>query len=454
MKKIFLALFIIVASFISLFSQSQPPQVLDKIIAIVGNKIILKSEIEMYVQQMLLSGEIDKSIRTDELSCEILEEMLLQKLLLMQAEIDSIEVSDEQLDNELDRRIRYFTTLFGNIQELEKYYEKTVLELKEELREPLREQLLIMTMNDKLLSNVNITPSEVEKYYKKLPEDSIPIIPAQWELGVIAIKPTLSQEEKNILISKLQDIKKRIEDGADFEVMARLYSEDPATAKNGGATGYFTKGIMEPSFENTAFSLTKPGEISPIIETSYGFHLLQLIDRKGEQVNVRHILIRKQPSNQSIQLANKKADSIYNLLINNEITFEEAAKKYSYLEGELTQGGLILSSSGGFTLTSNDIDPKYFPILDTMKNSKYSKPFLYLEADGSPTYRILWLKNYIPPHKASLKTDYFLIQLQALEEKKRQALEKWVTDRLKDVYVKIDIEYHGCDFKHPWIKKY
>ena len=209
MKKIFLALFIIVASFISLFSQSQPPQVLDKIIAIVGNKIILKSEIEMYVQQMLLSGEIDKSIRTDELSCEILEEMLLQKLLLMQAEIDSIEVSDEQLDNELDRRIRYFTTLFGNIQELEKYYEKTVLELKEELREPLREQLLIMTMNDKLLSNVNITPSEVEKYYKKLPEDSIPIIPAQWELGVIAIKPTLSQEEKNILISKLQDIKKK-----------------------------------------------------------------------------------------------------------------------------------------------------------------------------------------------------------------------------------------------------
>lgn len=142
------------------------------------------------------------------MSCEILEEMLLQKLLLMQAEIDSIEVSDEQLDNELDRRIRYFTTLFGNIQELEKYYEKTVLELKEELREPLREQLLIMTMNDKLLSNVNITPSEVEKYYKKLPEDSIPIIPAQWELGVIAIKPTLSQEEKNILISKLQDIKK------------------------------------------------------------------------------------------------------------------------------------------------------------------------------------------------------------------------------------------------------
>ncbi|MBP7435427.1 MAG: peptidylprolyl isomerase, partial [Bacteroidales bacterium] len=398
MRKLFLVTNLILLFSSVLLSQSTPPQILDKIIAIVGNKIILKSEVDMQIQQLMISGTLDNAIKTDEIQCEILEDMLLQKLLLMQAEIDSVEVSDDQINNELDRRIRYFTSMFGNVQELEKYYNKSILELKEELREPLKDQLLITAMHDKLVSNVTVTPSEVEKYYKKMPSDSIPIIPAQWEIGVIAIAPSLTQEENNILISKLQDIKKRINNVSDFEVMARLYSEDPATAKNGGETGYFTKGVMEPTFENAAFSLTKPGEISPIIETSYGYHILQLIDRKGEQVNVRHILVRKQPSNNAIQIAKQKADSIYNLLIKNEINFADAAKKFSKLEGDLTQGGMILSANGGFTLTTNEIDAKFLPILDTMKNSKFSKPFLYMENDGTPTYRILWLKNYIPPH--------------------------------------------------------
>ncbi|HOF07286.1 MAG TPA: peptidylprolyl isomerase [Bacteroidales bacterium] len=454
MKKIFLVTNLILLFSSVLLSQSTPPQILDKIIAIVGNKIILKSEVDMQIQQLMISGTLDNAIKTDEIQCEILEDMLLQKLLLMQAEIDSVEVSDDQINNELDRRIRYFTSMFGNVQELEKYYNKSILELKEELREPLKDQLLITAMHDKLVSNVTVTPSEVEKYYKKMPSDSIPIIPAQWEIGVIAIAPSLTQEENNMLISKLQDIKKRINNVSDFEVMARLYSEDPATAKNGGETGYFTKGVMEPTFENAAFSLTKPGEISPIIETSYGYHILQLIDRKGEQVNVRHILVRKQPSNNAIQIAKQKADSIYNLLIKNEITFADAAKKFSKLEGDLTQGGMILSANGGFTLTTNEIDAKFLPILDTMKNSKFSKPFLYMENDGTPTYRILWLKNYIPPHKASLKTDYYLIQMKALEEKKNQALAKWANERLQEVYVKIDEDYQGCDFKYPWIKKH
>jgi len=454
MRKLFLVTNLILLFSSVLLSQSTPPQILDKIIAIVGNKIILKSEVDMQIQQLMISGTLDNAIKTDEIQCEILEDMLLQKLLLMQAEIDSVEVSDDQINNELDRRIRYFTSMFGNVQELEKYYNKSILELKEELREPLKDQLLITAMHDKLVSNVTVTPSEVEKYYKKMPSDSIPIIPAQWEIGVIAIAPSLTQEENNILISKLQDIKKRINNVSDFEVMARLYSEDPATAKNGGETGYFTKGVMEPTFENAAFSLTKPGEISPIIETSYGYHILQLIDRKGEQVNVRHILVRKQPSNNAIQIAKQKADSIYNLLIKNEINFADAAKKFSKLEGDLTQGGMILSANGGFTLTTNEIDAKFLPILDTMKNSKFSKPFLYMENDGTPTYRILWLKNYIPPHKASLKTDYYLIQMKALEEKKNQALAKWANERLQEVYVKIDEDYQGCDFKYPWIKKH
>ncbi len=454
MRKLFLVTNLILLFSSVLLSQSTPPQILDKIIAIVGNKIILKSEVDMQIQQLMISGTLDNAIKTDEIQCEILEDMLLQKLLLMQAEIDSVEVSDDQINNELDRRIRYFTSMFGNVQELEKYYNKSILELKEELREPLKDQLLITAMHDKLVSNVTVTPSEVEKYYKKMPSDSIPIIPAQWEIGVIAIAPSLTQEENNILISKLQDIKKRINNVSDFEVMARLYSEDPATAKNGGETGYFTKGVMEPTFENAAFSLTKPGEISPIIETSYGYHILQLIDRKGEQVNVRHILVRKQPSNNAIQIAKQKADSIYNLLIKNEINFADAAKKFSKLEGDLTQGGMILSANGGFTLTTNEIDAKFLPILDTMKNSKFSKPFLYMENDGTPTYRILWLKNYIPPHKASLKTDYYLIQMKALEEKKNQAIAKWAKNRLQEVYVKIDEDYQGCDFKYPWIKKH
>ena len=454
MRKLFLVTNLILLFSSVLLSQSTPPQILDKIIAIVGNKIILKSEVDMQIQQLMISGTLDNAIKTDEIQCEILEDMLLQKLLLMQAEIDSVEVSDDQINNELDRRIRYFTSMFGNVQELEKYYNKSILELKEELREPLKDQLLITAMHDKLVSNVTVTPSEVEKYYKKMPSDSIPIIPAQWEIGVIAIAPSLTQEENNMLISKLQDIKKRINNVSDFEVMARLYSEDPATAKNGGETGYFTKGVMEPTFENAAFSLTKPGEISPIIETSYGYHILQLIDRKGEQVNVRHILVRKQPSNNAIQIAKQKADSIYNLLIKNEITFADAAKKFSKLEGDLTQGGMILSANGGFTLTTNEIDAKFLPILDTMKNSKFSKPFLYMENDGTPTYRILWLKNYIPPHKASLKTDYYLIQMKALEEKKNQAIAKWANERLQEVYVKIDEDYQGCDFKYPWIKKH
>ena len=454
MKKIFLVTNLILLFSSVLLSQSTPPQILDKIIAIVGNKIILKSEVDMQIQQLMISGTLDNAIKTDEIQCEILEDMLLQKLLLMQAEIDSVEVSDDQINNELDRRIRYFTSMFGNVQELEKYYNKSILELKEELREPLKDQLLITAMHDKLVSNVTVTPSEVEKYYKKMPSDSIPIIPAQWEIGIIAIAPSLTQEENNMLISKLQDIKRRINNVSDFEVMARLYSEDPATAKNGGETGYFTKGVMEPTFENAAFSLTKPGEISPIIETSYGYHILQLIDRKGEQVNVRHILVRKQPSNNAIQIAKQKADSIYNLLIKNEINFADAAKKFSKLEGDLTQGGMILSANGGFTLTTNEIDAKFLPILDTMKNSKFSKPFLYMENDGTPTYRILWLKNYIPPHKASLKTDYYLIQMKALEEKKNQAIAKWAKNRLQEVYVKIDQDYQGCDFKYPWIKKH
>ena len=422
-------------------------QVLDKIVAIVGNKVITLSEVEAQYWQLVMQG----AKTTDELKCQILEELMIQKVLLNQAEFDSVTVSDNQVENELDRRIRYFVNQLGSPEQLEKFYNKSIAEIKEEFRDLIREQLLVETMKSKITENVTVSPAEVKRFYQNLPPDSIPLIESQLEIGQIVIDPQPSEVEKQIAYEKIKEIYERLtKKGDNFEVLARLYSQDPESAKKGGELGFFGKGQMVAAFEAAAFSLKKPGDISDIIETPYGYHILQLIQRRGEFVNVRHILIRPTISDDDIRRTRQKLDSIRNEILQGKITFEEAAKKFNSPDYKTSNGLMVSPYTGKTTFSPSDLTPDLFMIVDKLKVGEISTPQLFQNDKGQNSYRIVYLKSRTEPRKATLDQDYTTFSQLALEKKKEQAFEKWFDEHKKYIYLKIDPDFSSCLFRLKW----
>jgi len=359
-------------------------------------------------------------------------------------------VGDDQVDSELDRRLRYYIQQFGSQQKLEEFYDKSLDEFKNELREPLRLEILSQQAQGKIVESVKMTPNETKEYFAGLKPDSIPIIPIEYEIGQIVKNPVVGPGQLKEAREKLVTLRNRVLKGEKFSTLAVLYSEDPGSAAKGGELGLFSRGSMAPEFESAAFNLKNKNDISEIIKTKFGYHLLQLIERKGDFVNVRHILIIPKVSPDDLVVAAAKLDSVADKVRADSLTFEKAAIIYSDDPGKVN-GGLIQSQSSGNTrLAADELDPKVFFIIDKMNPGDISGSVPYTTEDGTQAYRVLYLELRTEPHKANMKDDYNKIQEWALDNKKQLVTAKWIETKSKTAYIRLGDRFKTCDFKYNW----
>lgn len=434
--------------FLSSFSNAQQPHVIDQVMAVVGNNIILRSDIEKQYSQAVAQGETG----SNDLRCMIFDQLLLQKLMINQAAIDSLIVTDAQVDGELDKRMRYYVKQIGSEERLEEYFHTTIVQLKAELRDIIKEQITVQQMQSKITKDITATPNDVREYFNSIPQDSLPYIDAEMEVAQIVRKPPVSAEEKKAVKARLEEYRQAIINGADFAVYAALYSEDNSTAKKGGELSFFERGMMVPEFEAAAFNL-KPGEVSQIVETKFGFHIMQLIERRGDQINVRHILLQPKISENDIRNSVLFLDSIRTKIVQGLISFEDAAEKYSDDEDTRYNGGLLINAENGTSHLSPDkMDRLLFFQVDTMPLNTVSQPLLMTTPEGKSAYRLVVVKSKSKPHVASLKDDYQKIQEVALSEKQAKALSDWIEKKSKITYIQINDTMNGCAALKHWMK--
>ena len=445
MKRFFLI--VIFALFIAPLKAQQEPQVIDRVVAVVGQNVILQSDIEAQYIQMRLQGGIKGSASS--IRCEILEDLMFRKLMLNQAEMDSITVTDEQVNSEVDRLVRYFISQLGSQENLEKYYNKTMPEIKEELFRMRKDQMLEEQVQQTILANVEVTPAEVRKCYYDIPNDSIPMVNSKYEIAHIVKKPAITLDQKLEVKDRLYKMRKRILDGERFSTLALLYSEDPGSAKKGGELGFHGRGEFAPEFEAAAFNL-RDGEISEVIETEFGFHIIQMIERRGDFVNVRHILLTVKVSPEALQEAYDELDSIAQLIHNDSITFDEAVRKFSD-EKDKTNGGILVNPNTGSTLfDASELDQQVSFTINRMQVDELSEPVPMKTEDNKDAYRLLYLKRKTAPHKANLKDDYTLIRNWALQKKREEIINKWIENKSQKAYIKVIDDYKDCDFMFNW----
>ena len=429
------------------FNSFSQGKLIDKVVAVVGDNAIYYSDVENQYMQYLMQGYTADG---QEIRCKVFEEILFAKLLLNQAKIDSVNVSEEQVESEMDRRLQYFINQIGSREKLEAYYNKTILQIKNDLRTVIYDQMLSEQVKRSISSQIRITPSEVKDFYKDIPKDSVFTVPSEIEYSEIVMEPKVSSEEKAFARAKLAGIRKRIIDGADFETMATIYSEDPGSAAKGGELGDFSRGVMYPEFEAAAF-LLQGDEISPIIETEAGFHILQLIKRKGEYINVRHILIQTKISPMSLEKTRALMDSVYQLISSGEYTFEQAAARYSSEDSRNNGGAAINPATGNRSFSPQQMEKNLFFLLDNMNIGEIKPPVMYQIDRSKKAFRIVRLDKRTKPHKASLDTDYNLIQDAALNAKKADAISAWIQEKTKKTYITIlDEDMKNCKFQYKW----
>lgn len=423
------------------FSYAQKP-VIDKVVAVVGNNAILLSDIENQYHQTPDKSKYDGI----DLKCNILEELIYQNLLLHQAEIDSITVGEKEIESEMERRLRYFINQIGSEKKLEEYFNKSIIDIKSDLRKSLRKQMLAEKMQDKIIGNIKVTPTDVRNFYKSLPPDSIPFINEQVEYQQIIFYPLISEKEKIEAKEKLNSIRERILKGESFATLAVLYSEDPGSALRGGELGFFTRNDMVPEFSGAAFKL-KEGEVSPIIETEYGFHIIQLIERKGEQINARHILITVKSSYEELQKAKNFAQTIYQKILSDSITFSKAAIQYSMDKNTSFNEGIAVNPFNNTTrFDVEQLDPASARQIEKLKVGQISQPFDFSNEQGKKGYKIIKLKARYKAHKANLTDDYNYLQQLTQEHKKQEAIKNWILKKTKTTYFTIDDDFKKCEF--------
>lgn len=417
-------------------------QILDQVVAVVGKNIILKSDIETQYLQYRMQGFIEGNSRT--IKCDILKDLIFQNLLLNQADVDSIVVGESQVEQELDRRFRYFISQFGSKEKLEEYYDKSVDEFKEEMRVVVKKQLVQQSVQGEIVSNVGITPKEVKAFYKEMPQDSLPLINTEYFVAELVKEPQITAVEKLAVKERLLELRKRILKGESFATLAILYSEDPGSAKKGGELGMYGRGELYPEFEEVAFNL-KEGEISGIVETEAGFHVIQMIENQKDFVNVRHILLRPKVTPYQIQETVSYLDSIYNLIQDSTYTFKHAVKLFSDNANRISGGFLINPQTGNNMFQAEALDPKVFYVIDKMEVGDVSKPTSYTTEDSKEAYRLLQLVEKTPPHRANIEQDYDKIYNIALNQKHQAILDEWVVEHAKKAYIRIVDNYSDCE---------
>jgi len=413
----------------------------DKIIAIVGDKIVLRSDLVNYIDDMKRGG----SEVPDNADCFILERMMQDKALILQAEKDSLPVSDEEVEAELDQRIRYFIMQYGGKEAFEQIAGRTIYQVKEDFRKSIREGRLAKSMREKIVEYVKITPNEVRDYHSKIPKDSLPFYETELVIGQIVMHPKAGRELEKFAQDELSDYRRQIESGMkSFETMARLYSEDPGSKQNGGRYEINkAQKDWDPDFKNAAFRL-KEGQISPVIKSKFGYHIIQMVSRNGDDAVIRHILRVPQILDEDIDITKKKLDSVRIKLVEGALSFGEAVDKFSDDQNSKFTGG-IMSGQGGNFVTIDELDKNLVPYLDKIKVGEYSAPMIYKDEQEKQAVRIVFLQNRTEPHRENLRDDYDRVAQRALAEKKERTVEKWFQGKLPTYYVMVDKDYQQCE---------
>jgi peptidyl-prolyl cis-trans isomerase SurA len=448
--KIFLLIILTISAGRVATLNAQP--LVESIAAVVGNEVIYLSDLEATVTDLRRTGN---KTPMDELRCKVFQEMLISKLFVDQARIDSIEVTDDAIEGELNMRINDAIRRAGSQEALEEYFKKSILEIRRDIRKTMIEQEVVREVQSKISENLTMTPSGVKRFYNAMNKDSLPIIPAKYQLRLIQLDPPSNEDNKAEARQRLLDLRSQILEGKSFSVLARLYSEDKESAKNGGEIGYLTRGELDKEYANAAFSLTK-NTVSKVIESKFGFHLIQLIDRKGDMVNTRHILIRPQVKPNQAEQAISKLDSIADLVRRDSMKFEEAALRFSSHKDSRINGGRLVNSNPSDRVTwlsLEELNTEMFVNVRELKVGEISKPFKTTDDDNNPVFRIVKLDSEIPAHKANPKDDYQVLYDAALMEKRQKMYDEWITKKLGVTYIKISEEYKTCDFlKKGWLK--
>lgn len=422
------------------YSKAQENRVIvDEIISKIDNYIILKSDLERSYMSYLSNGNQASAGA----KCRILAQLISGKLMVAKAEIDSVIVSDEEVDNNLDRRMQLILSQYGGSEEqLEQYYGKTVEEIQNDIRDDIKEQLVVQRMQDEILKGIRVTPAEVKRFFNKIPTDSLPYFSTEVEVAQIVKQPTISNERKNELKLKLSKLADRVRAGESFEALAKEYSQGPS-AKYGGNLGFTQRGAMAPQFEANALKL-KPMEISEPFETSFGIHIVQLLERRGNEYNSRHIILIPDPKEEDINKTKKSLDSLKSLIEHDSISFQKAAAEYSDDKATAGSGGYFTDETGGLKVSVENLDPVIFFTLDSMNVGDISQPITFRQDDGKEAVRILYYKSKVAPHQANLKDDWQKIQSATLNEKKSRVLNEWFNKARNDVFISIDKQYDYC----------
>lgn len=422
-------------------------KLIDGIIGIVGDEIILRSDLENQKIQASAQG-VSYGKNPD---CVVMEDLLYEKLLLHQGGVDSVEVTEAQIQNELDKRINHFIDQIGSREKLEEYYGKSISEIKDEFYEVLEKQMVVQQMQRKITGDVKVTPSQVRDYFNSLPVDSLPLINAMVEVGHIVNYPPENLEEIRRVKNKLREYRDQIVSGEkDFATIAVLYSEDPGSAVKGGELGLVSRGTMVPEFDAVALALAE-GEMSDVFETEYGFHIMQLVERRGEKYNARHILLKPRVSQSDLNKAKEELQEVRHHIQTDSLTFAEAAVLHSDDKTSKNQNGNIVNPQTGSTrFEMSELDPQIFLTIDTMEVGEVSKPAYMQTKDGRKAYRLIELRKRTEPHRANLKDDYQIIQEAARGQFSGDAIDEWITRRVSVTYIEVSDELSSCPFEYNW----
>ena len=431
--------------------------VIDEVIWVVGDEPILKSDVEA----MRLQSEAEGVRWQGDPDCSIPEQMAVQKLFLHQAAIDSIEVTESEITQGIDDQINHWVQLIGSQEKLEEYRKQTIQQMREEMHDEFKNSKLVQKMREKLVEDISVTPAEVRNYFKNLYEDSIPFVPTEVEVEILTQQPRIPIDEINRVKDELREFTERVNKGeTTFATLARMYSEDPVSARQGGELGYTGRAYWDPAFASVAFNLTDPKKISKIVETEYGFHIIQLIDKRGDKVNVRHILLKPKASYEVIDQTLARLDSIASDIREGKFTFEDGATMISDDKDTRNNKGLMsnmIESATSRTRTSKfemkDLPTEIARVVDTLKVNQISQPFKMIDSRGKTTCAIVKLKSRIEGHKATITEDFQVMREIVLNKRRQEALHDWVVDKIKHTYVRMNDRYKDCKFEYQgWVK--
>lgn len=426
--------------------------IIDEVIWIVGDEAILRSEVE---EERLRAQYEGQPIPGDPY-CVIPEQLAIQKLFLHQAELDSIEANESSVSHQVDMRMNYYISQIGSKEKMEEYFRKTSSEIREEMMTSVRNQMIIQQMQSKLTEDIQPTPAEVRRYYNALSADSLPMVPAQVEVQILSFEPPVPVEETERIKSQLREFTERVMSGnADFSMLARLYSEDTESAKRGGELGFVGRGQLVSEFADVAFNLSDPKRVSRIVQTEYGYHIIQLIEKKGERINCRHILLKPRVSYDDKQTAIARLDSIRALIQADSLVFEAAVVRYSQDKNTVMSGGLMTNpNTGASKFEYQDLPAEIARQIYTMKEGDVSMPFTMIDrAKNKEVCAIVKLKNKRDAHKANLEDDFQVIRNMLIQKLNAETIEQWIRSKQQEIYVSIDPAWQGCDFQYPnWVK--